>query len=202
MSTQNNKTAIGAGILTALAASLCCITPVLAFIAGASGMASAFSWLEPARPYFMGGTALILGFAWYQKLKPKKAEVDCDCEEEKTSFWQTKSFLGIVTVFAGLMLAFPHYSHVFYPDNSKEVNVVVDQQNIFQTNFSIEGMTCTGCENHIIHAVNELEGIMEVKASYEEGNAMVRWNKSKTSLEAIEQAINATGYKAVDHKTS
>ena len=75
---KDNKL-IGAGLLTAFAASLCCITPVLALIAGTSGLASSFSWLEPFRPYLIGLTILVLGFAWYQKLKPKK-EIDCDCE--------------------------------------------------------------------------------------------------------------------------
>ena len=63
---------IGTGLLTAIAASLCCITPVLALIAGTSGLASTFSWLEPFRPYFIGLTILVLAFAWYQKLKPQK----------------------------------------------------------------------------------------------------------------------------------
>jgi mercuric ion transport protein len=69
---------IEAGLFTAIAASLCCITPVLALIAGTSGLASTFSWLEPFRPYFIGSTILVLGFAWNQKLKPKK-QIDCNC---------------------------------------------------------------------------------------------------------------------------
>jgi mercuric ion transport protein len=99
----------GAGVLSAIAASLCCITPVLAILSGASGAASAFSWMDPFRPYLFGITVLVLGFAWYQKLKPKTAEeIQCACEEdEKPSFWQSKMFLGIVTGFAVLMLAFP-----------------------------------------------------------------------------------------------
>ena len=67
---KTDKKLIGAGLLTAIAASLCCITPVLALVAGTSGLASTFSWLEPFRPYFIGLTILVLGFAWYQKLKP------------------------------------------------------------------------------------------------------------------------------------
>ena len=63
---------IGAGLLTAITASLCCITPVLALIAGTSGIASTFSWIEPFRPYLIGLTILVLGFAWYQKLKSQK----------------------------------------------------------------------------------------------------------------------------------
>ena len=110
MKTDNKL--IGTGLLTAIAASLCCITPVLALIAGTSGLVSTFSWLEPFRPYFIGLTILVLGFAWYQKLKPQE-QIDCNCKtEEKPKFIQKKTFLGIVTVFAIIMLAFPFYSNV------------------------------------------------------------------------------------------
>ena len=47
---MKNKLAV-TSILTAITASLCCITPVLALIAGTSGVASTFSWIEPFRPY-------------------------------------------------------------------------------------------------------------------------------------------------------
>jgi len=43
---KSNKI-LGVGIFTAVAASLCCITPVLALLAGTSGIASTFSWIEP-----------------------------------------------------------------------------------------------------------------------------------------------------------
>lgn len=112
MKTDNKL--IGTGLLTAIAASLCCITPVLAIIAGTSGLASTFSWLEPFRPYFIGLTILVLAFAWYQKLKPQK-KIDCNCETtEKSNFMKTKSFLGIITVMAALLLSFPLYAHIFF----------------------------------------------------------------------------------------
>lgn len=192
---------IGAGLLTAIAASLCCITPVLALIAGASGIASAFSWLEPFRPYLIGLTVLVLGFAWYQKLKPRtQEEIDCACEEdEKPSFWQSKTFLGIVTVFAALMLAFPLYADIFYPKTDKEI-MLVDKADIQTVEFSISGMTCNGCAEHVKHEVNKLNGIVEVKASYENEHALVEYDKTKTTVTAIEKAINSTGYKVTDHE--
>jgi 4-hydroxybenzoate polyprenyltransferase len=116
---KSENTLAGLGLISAIAASLCCITPVLALIAGTSGLASTFSWLEPFRPYFIGLTVLVLAFAWYQKLKPKK-QIDCGCEtNEKPKFIQSKMFLGIVTVFAIIMLAFPYYTSVFYPQTEK-----------------------------------------------------------------------------------
>jgi mercuric ion transport protein len=124
---KKNYRLAGMGVLTAIGASLCCITPILALISGASGIASAFSWMEPFRPYLIGITILVLGFAWYQKLKPRTSEeIQCECEEDKKSpFLQTKMFLGIVTIFAFLMLAFPHYGQIFYPKTNKVVETHV-----------------------------------------------------------------------------
>ncbi|EAQ50983.1 mercuric transport protein MerTP [Leeuwenhoekiella blandensis] len=190
---------IGAGLLTAITASLCCITPVLALIAGTSGIASTFSWIEPFRPYLIGLTILVLGFAWYQKLKPQK-EIDCDCEtDEKPKFIQSKKFLGIVTVFAIVMLSFPYYSGIFYPNTEKQI-IVVDKSDIKTTEFTISGMTCVSCEEHVKHEVNKLNGIVDTKASYENGNAIIEFDKSKSNETEIEKAINSTGYKVTDKK--
>ena len=188
----------GASILTAIAASLCCITPVLALISGAAGIASSFSWLEPLRPYLIGITVLVLGFAWYQKLRPRTAEeIECACEEdEKIPFMQTKLFLGIVTVFAALMLTFPYYSSVFYPDNKKEV-VIVNAYDIETLQLDVEGMTCEACDNHVAYAAQEVEGVIEARADHKTGNAEIKFDKTKTSKEAIIKSINETNYKVV-----
>ncbi|MAY21314.1 MAG: heavy metal transporter [Flavobacteriaceae bacterium] len=190
---------IGASLLTAIAASLCCMTPVLALIAGTSGIASTFSWLEPFRPYLIGLTILVLCFAWYQMLKPKK-KIDCECEiDEKPKFTQSKTFLGIVTLFGILMLAFPYYSGIFYPNTEKQI-IVVDKSDIKTTEFKISGMTCASCEEHVNHEVNKLNGIINSKASYENGNAIIEFDKTKTNETDIEKAINSTGYKVTDKK--
>lgn len=192
---EKDKNIIGAGLFTALASSLCCITPILALISGTSGIASTFSWLEPMRPYFIGITILVLGFAWYQKIKPK-TEIDCDCEEdEKEPFMQSKLFLAMITVFAVVMTAFPYYSAVFYPDNQKEV-VLTAQSNIQTVYVDIEGMTCQSCEQHVTYEINKLAGIVKAETSYDNANAVIEFDASKTSILEIEQAVNSTGYKA------
>ncbi|KMQ72255.1 MULTISPECIES: mercuric transport protein MerTP [Chryseobacterium group] len=197
MKTDNKL--IGAGLLTAIAASLCCITPVLALIAGTSGLASSFSWLEPFRPYFISLTILVLGFAWYQKLKPKK-QIDCNCDiEEKPQFIQSKKFLGIITAFAIVMLAVPYYSSIFYPKTEKQI-IVFDKSNIQKVEFSIRGMTCTSCGEHVNHEVNKLKGIINSNASYENGNAIVEFDNSKINITEIEKAINSTGYSVTNKK--
>ena len=196
---KTNKKLISAGLLAAFTASLCCITPLLAFIAGTSGLATTFSWLEPLRPYLIGLTIFVLGFAWYLKLKPKK-QLDCSCEkDEKIPFTQSKMFLGIITLFAVVMLAFPYYSGIFYPTTEKQI-IIVDQSNIREIEFTISGMTCASCGEHVNSEINKLAGIISSDASYENKNAVVKFDDSKTNIDVIQNAINATGYVVTDKK--
>lgn len=105
MSNKKIITALGATI----AASLCCVTPILAVLAGSSTLASSFSWLAPYHYYLVAFTILVLLYAWYDKLKPSK-EIDCACDE-KEGFFSSKTFLAIITLFAVIMLSFPQWGN-------------------------------------------------------------------------------------------
>ena len=198
MSTEKtSKKAAYTGLFAAIAASSCCIPPVIALIAGVGGSASALSWMEPFRPYLIGLAVVAIGYAWYNYYKLKNTD-DCDCEiDEKPRWFQTKGFLIGITLFAVVSIAFPYYASIFYPDNKKEV-VIVNQSNIQTVNFDVKGMTCASCEQHVTHAVNELEGIVNVATSFEKANAKVEFDNSKTTKEDIEKAINSTGYKVIN----
>jgi len=182
---------MGAGLTAAFIASLCCVTPVVAFIAGISGVASTFSWVEPFRPYLIGLTSLLLGFAWYQKLRPRW-DPECACVTNP-SFWQTKGFLGVVTILSALLLAFPYYSDAFFPNQEKQV-VYVQESQVDTITLDIEGMTCTGCEATVKSAAGSVDGVLETDASYESGKATIKYDKSKTNREAITAAIDNTGF--------
>jgi mercuric ion transport protein len=193
---KTSKNVAYTGFFAALTSSACCIPPVIALIAGVGGSASALSWIEPFRPYLIGLAVVAIGYAWYNYYKLKNTD-DCDCEiDEKPKWFQTKGFLAGITLFAIVSMAFPYYSSIFYPDNKKEV-VIVNQSDIQTANFKVQGMTCAGCEESIKHAVNQLDGIVTVTPSYENENAEVKFDKTKTSKEDIEKVINSTGYKVI-----
>ncbi|TAN37317.1 MAG: mercuric transport protein MerTP [Verrucomicrobia bacterium] len=197
----DSKRLISAGVLAAFAASLCCITPALALLSGVSGLASAFSWMEPARPWLIAVSVGMLAFAWYQKLKPRPtAGIECACEaEQKPPFLQSKAFLGIVTVLAALMMAFPWYGHLFYPE-SRADRVVIPSDRVENITYEIEGMTCVACESHIRHAASSMAGVVGVTADYRTGKAVVRFDRGRTDAEAIRRTIDATGYKVKDSR--
>lgn len=201
---NKEKKWIGAGLVAAVAASLCCITPVLAILGGIGGIASTFSWLEPLRPYLMIFTAGLLGYAFYKAYKPKKKEeIECACEDdEKKSFLNSKKFLWTVTIVSALLFAFPSYSGVFFPqsDNIKNVNTI-DNNNITEATIQIKGMTCTSCENSVDYALKSEAGVVTASSSYKTGIAKVKYDKSKVSAEKLSKAIEEkVGYKVESYK--
>ncbi|MBO0357902.1 mercuric transport protein MerTP [Hymenobacter sp. BT186] len=196
-SPSSQKPLIGAGLLAALAASLCCITPLLAVLGGLSGVASTFAWLDPLRPYSVALTVVALGVAWYQQFKPAPAADACGCAvDAKPSLMQSKGFLGAVTVLAALLLGFPYYGARFYPTPAAPVVVAMDEAvPVWQTaNFRIGGMTCDACAKHVEHAVQQVPGVQAVTVSYDQGTAQVRFNAAKSPAAQVAQAITGTGY--------
>ena len=202
ISIKSPDTFTGAGVLSAIAASLCCITPVIALLAGSSSIAANFSWIEPARPYLIGLSIAVLAFAWYVKLKPAKTnDMDCNCETtKKASFLQSKTFLSIVTVFAIVMMTFPLYAKMFYPKPKVQAATVAVVNNKQQVNFTIQGMTCVGCEEHVNNELSKVKGVIAYKTSYADKNSIVSFDKSKVDVNTIETAINKTGYKVKEYK--
>ena len=195
MEKGNSKKAIITGVIAALAASSCCIPPLIVSIAGIGGASSSLSWMEPFRPYLIGIAIIAIGYAWYAHLKPKKVD-DCGCEIEKPKFYQKRSFLVGMTLFSIISITIPYYSHLIFPDNKKEV-VVDNDANIKKVEIQIEGMTCDACQNHVDFTVNELNGIVSVKTSYEKKNTVIVFDTTQTSIVEINQAINSTGYKPI-----
>jgi mercuric ion transport protein len=200
MTTTKNKKSIIAGLLTATAASLCCITPVFAFLGGAGGLASSFSWIEPFRPYLIGLTVFVFAFAWYQKLKPQK-QADCHCgADNKKSFLHSASFLGIATVVAGLLIAFPYYAATFYPKTRQTQIAGSTKNDIKQAEFKIKGMTCEACTEHVNSAIAKIKGVINFQTSFAKANSTVKFDNSETSVDSIAAAINGTGYKVTSQK--
>ena len=197
----SSKAVAGVGIFAAVAASLCCVTPLLALLAGSSSLAANFSWIAPARPYLIALSIVVLIFAWYQQLKPASNVVDCICEPAtKPAFLQSKSFLSIVTIGAIVMMTLPLYAKMFYPKAKAQVVPVAIINNKVQVSYNIQGMTCEACEEHVNIELSKVKGVVAYATSYADKNSTITFDKSIADIKKIEAAINSTGYKAVDYK--
>ncbi len=188
------------GLFAAIASSLCCIAPIIAMFGGVAGAASTFSWVEPARPFLIGISIIALGLAFYQAYKTKPVD-DCNCEvPAKKSFLNSKSFLWSVTILSILMFSFPYYSNNFY-SQAAVVQTDLDSTKTVQCTIGIKGMTCAGCENYVQYALLPMNGVLEAKASYKDGNAIIQVDTSMISIGELKMKLEEeTGYKVLDYK--
>lgn len=194
---MKDKLLSGGGIISALLASLCCITPVLAVLGGLSGIATTFSFLELLRPYFIAFTAIILGYAFYKAYKPKKqSNIDCACEtDDKPKFINSKKFLWILTAVCALLITFPYYSKALFAHEKTNV-VFVNANNILKAKLDIEGMSCTTCEESVDYALKSENGVVSATSSYKTGIAYVEYDKTKVNPEQLKKAVEENvGYK-------
>lgn len=105
------------GILGALAASSCCVLPLVLVSIGVTGpwMAS-LTVLAPYRPIFIGLTLLMLGLGFYSAYRRPKLEAcatDGDCGDT-ASRRATKVMLWIGTGLIALGIGFPYAAPLFY----------------------------------------------------------------------------------------
>lgn len=106
------KTA-AASVMTALAASACCIGPVVFSLMGAGALSVASTKLEAYRPWFLAATAVMLAGAFYAAYRPMATECDdagqCAPQSRRTA----RVLVWIVAVVAAILVAFPYYIGFF-----------------------------------------------------------------------------------------
>ncbi|MCB1860400.1 MAG: mercuric transport protein [Gammaproteobacteria bacterium] len=105
------------GVIAGVAASACCVGPLVLLMLGISGSwISSLTDLEPYRPIFIGISLLFVVLA-YRKIYIKKEGDDC-VEGEICAFPRTqrmyKYLFWVVVVFILLAFISPYFAPLFY----------------------------------------------------------------------------------------
>ncbi len=66
----------------------------------------------------------------------------------------------------------------------------------------VEGMHCGGCATSIEKKLKATPGVEEVRVSFEKGEAWVKFDDQKTTEAKLREAVNSTGFKAVEVKAA
>ena len=105
------STPLSGGLIAGLAASVCCIGPLVLVAFGLGGAAAGLiGFFTPLRPVFIGFALLFLGLAAYRLFYvPKVCAPGTACADLRTLRKQRLLFIGIAIVVAALV-AFPWYA--------------------------------------------------------------------------------------------
>ena len=182
---------LGAAVVTAVAASACCLGPLVLLGLGiSSAWISRLTALEPYRPLFIGLTLVFLGYAFYGVYRKPAAE---SCEPGSTCAHPraptiNKIALWVVTILAVGIMAFPYVvpigSHGTTSNSLKTERAVL----------AVEGMTCNGCVLTVESSLKRVKGVRSAAVSLEPPRALVEFDPSLVTVEELVEATTRAGY--------
>lgn len=66
----------------------------------------------------------------------------------------------------------------------------------------VDGMKCEKCSGSVAKALKNVDGVQKVEVSHTKGVAVVEYDDQKVTEAQLREAINNTGFKAVEEKKS
>jgi len=85
-------------------------------------------------------------------------------------------------------------SSVTKNSSAKVATVVSENLQTAAVEVSIQGMTCTGCEQTIQSGISSLKGVKQVKADFKNGKAFVEFLPDVADTVQMKEKIVASGY--------
>jgi len=185
-------------LLAAVLSSACCWLPLTAIGLGASA-AGLGAWFEAWRAPLLLATFGLLGAGFYLVYrKPACAPGDtCELPNPRVRRFN-RGILWTSTALVAVFALFPEYVGAL----GRETSEVSQTGEISETHkgqtsvrYSVEGMSCAGCEGHAREAIEGIPGVASAEVSHREGSAQVVWN-TPPDHPAVSEAISELGYRA------
>ena len=198
-----SKWGVAGAILTAIAASACCVVPLILLGLGVGGAwASSLRFLEPVRPFFITLTLGFLGFAFYRAYRaPADAcSTDGHCATTRPPR-AARATLWIITPLILGLLAFPYLTPYLFGGRGTKLGgqagapaSQLSTGDMKQVVLKVDGMTCAACSVSVKKSLTALEGVRDATVTVEPGQAVVVYDPAKASLESLTQATAKAGY--------
>ncbi len=191
-------------LLVAIVSSACCWLPLLLLAFGLSGGVVAASF-ESWRPVMLPVTFILLALGWYFSLKPVRTgpgdKGSCSTEAEGSEFCCPPDkpgfsvrklnlvMLGIATIMTVAFAFFPNYVGALVSTTST-VESAADTEAVV---LSIQGMTCAGCEIHVVKSLEGVDGVVVTDVDHASGRTEAQVPLG-TERDLLRQAIDKAGY--------
>ena len=195
---MKDKAFLGASLIAGIAASMCCILPIVFALTGA-GIVGASAFFATWRPFLLGATFLLLGFGFYFAYRKPKHACEPGSACEKPGIGKTgRVGLWVLTAVVLILAAFPYYSEPVARLllANKPLVTAPAAPRLERASFAVDGMGCTACATVIEKKLKDLAGVQSAIVSYEQKRATIEFDARKVTIAQLEQAIQDAGYRA------
>ena len=79
--------------------------------------------------------------------------------------------------------------------SNQKKEIIVKESDIVKKTIGVNGMTCVGCEVTLERNISKIEGVVSVKASHTNNEAVIEFDSTKTDINTITNEIKESGYK-------
>jgi mercuric ion transport protein len=196
-----DRTFISASLVAAIAASLCCILPIVFALAGIT-IAGAATRFAAWRPYLLAATFALLAAGFYLAYRPMREQCapDAACARPATRR-SGRLLLWLAMALVIALAAFPNYSapvaeFLLSPRGPHAVLSAPRTASLQHASLVIEGMDCGACAAAIENKLKALPGIAKASVSYNRARAEIDYDPGAASIEQFEKVIQQAGYRA------
>jgi len=184
---------LAGGLLSALAASLCCIGP-LAAVALGLGSFPAAGWFAASRPIFLGVTVGLLIVAWFLAIRARRLQcaADAACARLPAKRWPLVLLSFCTLVVAGVAL-FPEAARSV-ADRARPASTTTAGGSVLRVR--IPSMDCAACAVGIEGTLQRVAGVRSAAVRYATKEAEITYDAAVVSQATLIAHIDGTGFKA------
>ncbi len=205
-SSSETNWSMTAALGAAVVASACCTIPLALVSLGIGGAwISDLTALAPYRWLFVSLALGTLGYVGYNEWQMSR-HPNCDCETSLSPVVR-RSLLGmgalaVVALIVSPWLIAPSPSAatqqaqaaIAGSESAPRSQASSTPASFQQVVLDVEGMTCRACPKTVSTALEDVEGVYSVDATYKPPEAVVRFDRNRTSVDDLTQATKNVGY--------
>lgn len=179
---------LAGGLIAGLAASLCCVGPLVSLGLGLGSFAAS-AWFAQWRPVFLALTFALLGLAWYLTYRRPKADcADGSCARPPGKAARLSLWLGtLIALAAAIYPALPAAHH------PSAATVAAGDASF---SVSIPSMDCPPCATGIEANLQHTPGVKRAIVDFDSKRAVIAYDPAVTSRDQLLARIDATGFPA------
>jgi len=192
---RTSRWGLAGAVAGALAASVCCLGPLVLVTLGATGAwIGGLTALEPYRPLFIVATVGLLGWAFFREYRKPKAEACapgsvCAVPAARRGM---RVALWVVAALVVVLLALPYVA----PRLVATTTAAPAPRSTASVTLAVHKMTCDGCVATVTKALTGVPGVAAAEVALDPPRAVVVFDPTRVSPEQLVTATGAVGYPA------